>query len=74
MEPQDLLPYLGWIIGGAILVPIAGILASVHNTRMKIKHGYPLEGMWVQSLKPGSDGEATSSALWQTEVPAEIHA
>ena len=50
---QQLLPYVGWIIAGTVAVSLGGILASVHNTRLKIKHGYPIEGMWGQSLKPG---------------------
>ena len=55
---RDILPYIGWIIAGGVVVSLSGILASVHNTRLKIKHGYPIEGMWGQSLKPGSDAEA----------------
>lgn len=74
MEPQDLLPYLGWIIGGVILVPVAGILASVHNTRMKIKHGYPLEGMWGQSLKPAITSEATERVKLLTQENAQLRA
>lgn len=74
MDPQDLLPYLGWIIGGAILVPVAGILASVHNTRMKIKHGYPLEGMWGQSLKPGVTSEAVERVKLLTQENAQLRA
>lgn len=74
MELQDLLPYLGWVIGGAILVPVAGILASVHNTRMKIKHGYPLEGMWGQSLKPTMTSEATERVKLLTQENAQLRA
>lgn len=74
MDPQDLVPYIGWVIGGAILVPLAGILASVHNTRMKIKHGYPLEGMWGQSLKPGADSEAKERVKLLTQENAQLRA
>ena len=33
---QSLLPYIGWLIGGVVVVSVGGILASVHNTRLKI--------------------------------------
>ena len=74
MDPQELVPYIGWVIGGAILVPLAGILASIHNTRMKIKHGYPLEGMWGQSLKPGADSEAKERVKLLTQENAQLRA
>src|SRR5690606_10500549 len=41
MEPQDLLPYLGWLIGGVTIVSVSGIAASVYSLKLKIKHGYP---------------------------------
>jgi len=74
MEPQDLLPYLGWLICGAIAVPLAGILASVHNTRLKIKHGYPLQGAWGQSLRPGADAESKERIKLLTQENAELRA
>ena len=61
MEFQDLLPYIGWGIAAVAAISIGGILAAVHNTRLKIKHGYPLEGMWGQSLKPAVTTEASAS-------------
>lgn len=60
MSPQDILPYLGWLIGGGVLIAISGIYASVLNTRLKIKHGYPLTGGWGQAIHPKrstEDGE-----------------
>ena len=74
MEPQDLLPYLGWVIAGAIAIPLAGILAAVHNTRLKIKHGYPLEGMWGQSLKPAVTTEAMERVKLLTQENAQLRA
>ena len=58
MEPANFLPYLGWLIGGAFTLGALGIATSFQLTRMKIKNGYPLEGMWGQSLKPGAGTEA----------------
>lgn len=68
MEPDDLLPFLGWIIGGGLALGAMGILASFQTTRMKIKNGYPLEGMWGQSLKSGS---ITETAHRVTLLPQE---
>ena len=74
MPLEQLLPYLGWLIAGTVAVSIGGILASVHNTRLKIKHGYPIEGMWGQSLKPGTDGESKERIKLLTHENAELRA
>ena len=75
MENFDaFLPYLGWIIGGGFTLGALGILASFQTTRMKIKNGYPLEGMWGQSLKPGSDKETAHRVTLLTQENAELRA
>ena len=74
MSPQDLIPYLGWLIGGGFLLGAAGIFAAVHNTRLKIKHGYPLEGMWGQSLKPAVTTEAMERVKLLTQENAQLRA
>ena len=74
MELQDILPYAALLIGGAILVPLAGILASVHNTRLKIRHGYPLQGPWGQALKPGADAESKERIKLLTQENAQLRA
>ena len=71
---QQLLPYIGWAIAGGVAVSLGGILASVHNTRLKIKHGYPIEGMWGQSLKPGTDAESKERIKLLTKENAELRA
>lgn len=74
MDPVDLIPYLGWIIGGGFVLGAGGILASVHNTRLKIRNGYPLEGMWGQSLKPSSDGQTAQRVMLLTQENAQLRA
>jgi hypothetical protein len=74
MSPADFLPYLGWIIGGGFVLGAMGIMVSFQTTRMKIKNGYPLEGMWGQSLKPGSDKETAQRVTLLTQENAQLRA
>ena len=74
MEPSDIVPYLGYLIGGGFILGIAGILASVHNTRLRIKHGYPLQGTWGQSLKPSTDKDAAARVQLLTQENAQLKA
>lgn len=74
MDFNDLLPYIGWAIAAVAAISIGGILATVHNTRLKIKHGYPLEGMWGQSLKPAVTTEAMERVKLLTQEHAQLRA
>ena len=74
MEPSDLVPYLGFLVGGGFILGMAGILASVHNTRLRIKHGYPLQGAWGQSLKPSTDKDAAARVTLLTQENAQLKA
>lgn len=74
MEFAELAPYLGWLITGGFLLGAGGIMASVHTTRMKIKNGYPLEGMWGQSLKPGMTSENQQRVTLLTQENAQLRA
>ena len=74
MEFDAFLPYLGWIILAALLLGAGGILASLHTTRMKIKNGYPLEGMWGQSLKPSNDKATAERVSLLTQENAQLRA
>jgi hypothetical protein len=74
MTPQDFLPFIPWLVGGAVSIAAVIVLGVVHNTRLKIKHGYPLEGMWGQSLKPGVDGEAKERIKLLTQENAQLRA
>jgi hypothetical protein len=74
MALSELVPYLGWIVGGAFTLGALGILTSFQTTRMKIKNGYPLEGMWGQSLKPSSDKQTAYRVTLLTQENAELRA
>jgi hypothetical protein len=74
MSFEQLLPYIAWAIAATAAVSIGGILASVHKTRLRIKHGYPLEGMWGQSLKPAVTTEAMERVKLLTQENAQLRA
>lgn len=74
MPLPELLPYLGWLILAITVIATLGIAASLHTTRMKIKHGYPLEGMWGQSLKPGADKQTAERVTLLTQENAQLRA
>ena len=74
MEPSEFLPYSPWIVTGIVAVVGVSVLGWVHNTRLRIKHGYPLEGMWGQSLKPAVTTEAMERVKLLTQENAELRA
>lgn len=69
-----IIPNLPWIIGGALAVGGTGVLGWIYTTRLRIKHGYPLEGAWGQSIKPVSDHEAKQRVTLLTQENAELRA
>ena len=71
---QQVLPYIGWVIAGGVAVSLGGIFASVHNTRLKIKNGYPIKRMWGQSLKPEMTSEAMERVKLVTQENAGLRA
>lgn len=73
-QASVLLPHLPWIIGAALALGAAGIAGWIHTTRLRIKHGYPLEGMWGQSLKPTTDGQTAERVKLLTQENAELRA
>lgn len=74
MSLADIITLAPWVVGGGLALGAGGILASVHNTRLKIKHGYPLEGMWGQSLKPGIGNEAVERIKLLSQENAALRA
>lgn len=74
MDVSEILPFVGIVIAGAFILGAGGIAASVYNTRLRIKHGYPLQGMWGQSLRPSSDKEAVARVQLLTQENAELKA
>jgi hypothetical protein len=53
---------------------IAATLGWVATTWMRVKHGYPLEGMWGQSLKPSASNEAVERIRLLSQENAQLRA
>lgn len=70
----DFVPYLPLLIGGGLGVAGLGVWGWVHTTKMKIQAGYPLEGMWGQSLHPRTDPEANNRVTLLTQENAQLRA
>ncbi len=74
MNSADLIPYIPLLIGGGAAVGLATVWGWVHTTKLKISNGYPLEGMWGQSLKPSTDGQTAQRVALLTQENAELRA
>ena len=70
----ELLDFLPLIIIGGLLVAGAGIFGWIHTTRLKIRHGYPLENMWGMPMKPATDAEAQERVRLLTQENAAMRA
>ncbi len=58
----------------ALIMVSVSVIGWIYNTRQKIKHGYPLEGMWGQSLKPAVASEAMERVKLLTQENAQLRA
>ena len=65
---------LPWLMGGGLAVAGAGVFGWIHTTRLRIQHGYPLEGMWGQSLKPGIGAEGNERIKLLSQENAALRA
>lgn len=75
MEPAAIIMQLApWIAGTIVITSALGIYAAHAKTRMKIQNGYPLEGMWGQSLKPTGASEHAERIKLLTQENAALRA
>lgn len=72
--PHDVLLVVVILIVGGLALGSAGIFGWIHTTRLKIRHGYPLQNMWGVPLRPGSDGEAKERIALLTQENAQLRA
>ncbi|WP_068074072.1 hypothetical protein [Novosphingobium lentum] len=70
----DFVSTLPWLIGGGLVMGFSGVIGWIYTTRLKIHHGYPLEGMWGQSLKPGMGSEAAERVKLLSQENAALRA
>jgi hypothetical protein len=75
MDPwQALAPYLPMLATLAILTGLAGVAGWVYTTRLRIKHGYPLENSWGKAIYPKTDGETVERVKLLTQENAQLRA
>ncbi|MFN7176707.1 MAG: hypothetical protein ACK4MX_07430 [Thermaurantiacus sp.] len=59
---------------GVVVVAVAGCVAWVVTTWLRVRHGYPLEGSWGQELKPVNNSEAIERVKLLTQENAQLMA
>lgn len=69
-----IVPHLPWIIGGALALGTVSVVGWIHTTKLRIEHGYPLDGSWGQALKPSTDGQTKQRVALLTQENAELRA
>lgn len=74
MEFADIAGYLPIVVIGAIAIALGSVWGWVHTTKLKIQAGYPLEGMWGQSLHPKRDAQADHRITLLTQENAALQA
>jgi hypothetical protein len=74
MDMHDVMNLLTLILP-LIAVVLAVVMGGVFvNNWMRIKHGYPLDGMWGQPIYPKSDGETVERIKLLTGENAQLRA
>lgn len=56
------------------IVGVAGMIGWVVTTWLRVRHGYPLEGSWGQTLKPAMNGEQFERLKLLTQENAQMAA
>jgi hypothetical protein len=74
MSPADIVTIVVIGVIGTVSVVGVSIFGWVHNTRMKIKHGYPLESMWGKPMHPQVTNEASERVKLLTQENAQLRA
>lgn len=69
-----IVPHLPWIIGVALLLGFFSIAGWIYTTRLRIRHGYPLENSWGKAVYPKTDGEAVERVRLLTQENAQLRA
>lgn len=71
MIDHDTLSYFVPLAGLGIVGSIGG---WIFTTWLRVKHGYPLEGSWGQTVAPGLGGEAAERIKLLAQENAQLRA
>jgi hypothetical protein len=71
---DDLIPRLFWIIAGGIVLSGFGIVGWVLTTWLRIKNGYPLNGVWGQAIYPKENDQAMERIRLLSQENAQLRA
>ena len=58
----------------AMIIGLIGTLGWVYTTRLRIKHGYPLEGTWGQAIYPERNDETVERVKLLSQENAQLKA
>jgi hypothetical protein len=68
-------PMIANILAPALVViSVSAVAGWVYTTRLRIKHGYPLDGVWGQAVYPKSDQEAVERVRLLSQENAQLRA
>ena len=71
---QNAIQILTTIAVPVTMISVAGVLGWVVTTWMKVKNGYPLEGMWGQSLHPKASSAEMERIKLLSQENAQLQA
>ena len=72
MAEQIIVPNLPWIIGGGMLIGGLAVVGWIFTTWLRIRHGYPLEGTWGQTIYPKKNDETVERVRLLSQENAQL--
>jgi hypothetical protein len=62
------------VIFGGMALGASGIAGWIYTTRLRIKNGYPLDGVWGQAIYPKTDQESIERIKLLSQENAQLRA
>lgn len=62
------------VVAMGMVIGLAGVLGWVYTTRLRIKHGYPLDGAWGQAVYPKNNDETMERVKLLSQENAQLKA
>lgn len=69
-----MLPLIPWIIFGGMALGAFAIASWIYDTRLRIRHGYPLENSWGKAVYPKTDQESVERIKLLSQENAQLRA